>query len=95
MAFSNGGWFSVYTHNAGSAISPAADQQLAAGIMWAIPAFCFVPVIFSSILRWLGDSSDPDEELRTISAAGRDPDGVTAPAPPRGWRTRSAKRPVG
>jgi cytochrome c oxidase assembly factor CtaG len=95
MAFSSAGWFSVYTHGGGLTISPAADQQVAAGIMWAIPAFCFVPVIFSSVLRWLGDSSDPDEELRTISAASQEQDAVTAPAPPRGWRTRSARRPVG
>jgi cytochrome c oxidase assembly factor CtaG len=94
MAFSTAGWFTVYAHHAGLALSPAADQQVAAGIMWAVPAFCFVPVIFSSILRWLGDSSDPDEELRTMSVASGNT-GAAAPAPPRGWRTRSARRPAG
>lgn len=94
MAFSAGGWYTVYAHHAGLVLSPASDQQVAAGVMWAIPAFCFVPVIFSSVFRWLGDSADPDEELRTITAAGSDR-GAEAPAPPRGWRTRSARRPTG
>jgi cytochrome c oxidase assembly factor CtaG len=93
MAFSTAGWFTVYAHHTGLALSPAADQQVAAGIMWAVPAFCFVPVIFSSVLRWLGDSSDPDEELRRMSVAGGNTG--AAPAPPRGWRTRSARRPAG
>lgn len=94
MAFSSTGWYSVYAHHVGLAISSAGDQQVAAGIMWAIPAFCFVPVIFNSVLRWLGDSSDPDEEIREISAPSGD-SGVSAPAPPRGWRTGSARRPIG
>jgi cytochrome c oxidase assembly factor CtaG len=94
MAFSIAGWFSVYAHHGGPALSAADDQQLAAGIMWAIPALCFVPVIFSSVLGWLGDSSDLDEEMRAISEPGEDK-GVAAPTPPRGWRTRSARRPIG
>lgn len=91
MAFSTAGWFSVYAHHGGPAISPAGDQQVAAGIMWAVPAFCFVPVIFNSVLRFLGDSADPDEEMREISEPGGG-SGISSPTPPRGWRTG---RPIG
>lgn len=88
MAFSDASGYSVYAHHAGMALSTAADNQVAAGIMWAIPAFCGVPVIFNNMLHWLGDSSDPDAEMRAISVASSNSN-VTAPAPPRGWRTRS------
>jgi cytochrome c oxidase assembly factor CtaG len=92
MGFSHAGWSSVYAHG-GPALSAAADQQIAAGVLWAVPALSFTGVVFSSLIGWLGDSSDPDAELRDASAATEG--GMPAPAPPRGWRTRSARRPAG
>ncbi len=86
MGMSHGAWFAAYRHP-GHGLSTAADQQLAAGIMWAVPALCFMPVIYGSLIAWLGDSDDPDKELREAvhhesaraSLGGR-------PRPPRGWR---------
>lgn len=86
------GLFSVYAHR-GPALSQAADQQIAAGIMWAVPALSFIGVVFSSMLGWLGESSDPDAELREAPAGASG--GPPTPPPPRGWRTRSARRPAG
>ncbi len=83
---------SVYSHG-GGALSPAADQQIAAGILWAVPALSFVGVVFSSALGWIGESSDPDAEFRD-APAGAD-GGARSPTPPRGWRSRSARRPAG
>ncbi len=91
MGFSGAGWFAAYAHQTGSGPSPAADQQIAAGILWAVPALCFTPVVFASMLGWLSDSADPDEELRSVTATAHDADRVTPP-PPRGWRARSARR---
>jgi cytochrome c oxidase assembly factor CtaG len=89
MGFSQAGWAAVYAHHSGLAVTPAADQQIATGILWAVPALCCVPVIFASLLSWLTDSSDPDVELREIPAmaSGQTP---LSPRPPRGWRTSEA-----
>jgi cytochrome c oxidase assembly factor CtaG len=92
MGFSHA-WFAAYAHATGSGPSPADDEQVAAGILWAVPALCFTPVVFSSMLGWLNDSADPDEELRSVTAAGHDAaPGQLTPPPPRGWRTRPARR---
>lgn len=65
-------------------MSFANDRQLAAAILWAVPALSFVPVIFTMVMTWLGEREDPDRELREASAA------IGMPRPPRGWRTPAA-----
>ena len=90
LGFSQVAWFRAYAHGAG--LSPVADQEIATGIMWAVPALCFVPVVFATALTWLKDPEDPDEELRAIVAAERPQPGRPGrwPRPPRGWDTHSA-----
>ena len=86
MGMSHGAWFAAYRHP-GHGLSTAADQQLAAGIMWAVPALCFMPVIYGTLIAWLGDSDDPDKELR--EAVHRESARASLggwPGPPRGWR---------
>jgi len=84
---SHGAWFSAYDHAAGHGLSTAADQQLAAGIMWAVPALCFAPVIYGMLIPWIGDSENPDDELREASRHERARAGLGGPLrPPRGWR---------
>jgi hypothetical protein len=46
LGFSRLAWFRAYAH--GARLSPVADQEIAAGIMWAVPALCFVPVVFAT-----------------------------------------------
>jgi cytochrome c oxidase assembly factor CtaG len=90
LGFSQVAWFSAYAHTTG--LSPVVDQEITTGLMWAIPAFCFVPVVFVTAMTWLKDTEDPDEELRAIVSAqnpqqrrpGR------GPRPPRGWDSHSA-----
>jgi len=90
LGFAQVAWFPAYTHPGG--LSPVADQEIATGIMWAVPAICFVPVVFVTALTWLKDSEDPDEGLRAIVRA--QPESAKAgwwrPRPPRGWDTHSA-----
>jgi cytochrome c oxidase assembly factor CtaG len=89
LGFSQVTWFHAYAHGAG--LTPVADQEIATGIMWAVPALCFVPVVFVTALTWLKDPEDPDEELRTIAwAQDRQPRPGRWPRPPRGWDTHSA-----
>jgi cytochrome c oxidase assembly factor CtaG len=87
MGMSRVAWFAAYAHPAGHGLSTAVDQQLAVGILWAVPALCFPPVIYAMIATWLRDSDDPDEELRKASHGSSAPAGLRArPRPPRGWR---------
>jgi len=88
MAFSHATWFAAYAHH-GHGLGTVADQEIAAGLLWAIPGLCFGPVVFVSLISWLRDSSDPDAELREASDA-RDKREPGAPRPPRGWRLPSA-----
>ena len=90
LGFSHVAWFPAYVHQGG--LSPVQDQELATGIMWAVSAVCFIPVVFVTGLAWLKDSEDPDEELRAIVRAQPGPakTGRWRPRPPRGWDSHSA-----
>ncbi len=84
MGFSRTAWFTALTHVPGHGLSAVADQQVAAGVLWAIPAVCFVPVVYFSMITWLRDSADLDQELREVDGGGGTGPGM--PRPPRGWR---------
>jgi hypothetical protein len=71
----------------GPSLSTVTDQQIGVAIMWAVPAICFVPVIYALMISWLGERDDPDRELREADGRGSLLTGLTgAPRPPRGWR---------
>jgi len=89
MGFSRTAWFSAYAHLPGHGLGTVADQEIAAGLLWAIPGFFFVPVVYFSLITWLRDSADPDEEFREVPAAGGGSQ-PGLPRPPRGWRLPSA-----
>lgn len=87
MGFSHVAWFTAYGHAAARGLGTAADQQVATGILWAVPALCFAPVFYGMFVAWLRNSEDPDTELRAVSMVGS----AAArpgrwPRPPRGWR---------
>ena len=86
IGMSSGTWFAAYSHAAGHGLSAAADQQLAAAIMWAVPALCFPPVIYGMLITWLRDSDDPEEEFRKAGDGDSDSPGLSGwPRAPRGW----------
>jgi len=90
MGMSKVAWFAACSHAAGDGLGTAADQQVAVGILWAVPALCFAPVI-DVLMAWLRDSQDPDEELRSAGDAGSAHAGLSGwPRPPRGWQSPSA-----
>jgi cytochrome c oxidase assembly factor CtaG len=83
LGFSQVAWFTAYSH---PGLSSVADQEIATGIMWAVPALCFVPVVYVAALTWLRDTEDPDEGLRAlVRAEHRSPRSGRWPRPPRGW----------
>jgi cytochrome c oxidase assembly factor CtaG len=87
LGLSNGPVFHAYDP-AGGMLSAVADQEISAALVWAVAGLCFVPVVFASMLGWLG-RDDPDAELQRIARDsgqrpvvrgwGRPPRGPTAP----------------
>jgi cytochrome c oxidase assembly factor CtaG len=65
LGLSNGPVFHAYDP-AGGLLSPVADQEIAAALVWAVAGCCFVPLIFVTMLGWLG-RDDLGEELRRAS----------------------------
>jgi cytochrome c oxidase assembly factor CtaG len=87
LGFSQVAFFTAYSH---AGLSSVADQEIATGIMWAVPALCFAPVVFVTALTWLRDTEDPDEGLRQLVRTERpQPRSARWPRPPRGWNTHS------
>jgi len=66
VAMSGSAWYRGFTHRAGQSLSLAADQQLAAVILWSVAAVVFLPVIFFNAMHWLHGEPDPDSELRRV-----------------------------
>ncbi len=81
VGLSNGHWYSNFHHVAGQGISASADQQVAAVILWFVAAAMFVPVIFSSAMRWLSSEEDPDADLYRLTRMERRRSPTTVPGP--------------
>jgi len=89
---SGASWFAAYRHGAHGGMGAAADQQTAVAILWAVPALCFLPVVYVTVISWLGGGSSPAGNQRSaasVSAPG------SWPKPPRGWRSAHGAHPGG
>ena len=62
------------------------DHQLAVGVMWAVPALCYVPVVFATTMSWLGGHEEPAEPAVGLLGDPAWPDPASPLKPPRGWR---------
>lgn len=89
MGFSRTTWFTALAHTPGHGIGTVADQELAAFLLFAIPGLSFVPVVYVSLITWLRDGADLDDEMRRASAAAGTVGRSLRPPPPRGWRLPS------
>jgi cytochrome c oxidase assembly factor CtaG len=77
---SNASWFAAYHHHIpAGGLSAAADQQIAVAILWTVPALCFLPLLYVTVIAWLGSASSAGNERPAASAGW--------PRPPRGWRS--------
>ena len=85
MGFSHVTWFSALGHRSRGGLGVIGDQELAAVALWAIPGLFFIPVVYFSLITWLRDTADPDDELREVPTATGEVK-PRAPRPPRGWR---------
>ena len=60
---SSASWFAAYHHGApAGGLNAAADQQIAVAILWAVPALCFLPVLYVTVIAWLGSASSAGSE---------------------------------
>ncbi len=66
VAMSQVAWYPSFVHVSGHGLSQAADQQVAAIVLWFIASIVFMPVIFANAMSWLRSEGDPDDELRRI-----------------------------
>jgi hypothetical protein len=66
----------------GSHLGTVADQEITAFLLWAAAGVAFAPVVFTVLLTWLKDSSEPSAE-----PAGRMPGGGV-----RGWGSPARDR---
>jgi cytochrome c oxidase assembly factor CtaG len=71
VGLSHANWYRAYHHVAGRGLSLAADQQLMTGVLWAIAACAFVPVVFWNLIVWLRSEEDPDRELHRLAKEER------------------------
>jgi cytochrome c oxidase assembly factor CtaG len=85
MGFSHAVWFHSIGHRPKNGLGVIADQELAAIVLWAVPGICFIPVVYFSLITWLRDTADPDDELRDVPTASGEAK-PRPPRPPRGWR---------
>ncbi len=76
-------WLAAYHRGAPGGLSAAADQQIATAILWAVPAACFLPVVFVTVITWLSGTGSAEDQRRAASAGT--PGAV--PRPPRGWHS--------
>ncbi len=80
-------WFAAYHRGAPGGLSAAADQQIATAILWAVPAACFLPVVFRTVITWLGGTGSAEDQRRTAPAGTP----ATVPRPPRGWHSPNVR----
>ena len=81
-------WFVAYHHGAPGGLGAAADQQIAAAILWAVPALCFLPALYVIVIAWLGSGTGSAGDQRRTASAGTP---ASWPRPRRGWRSPDSR----
>lgn len=77
----------VASAQAGS-LSAVTDRELAVALLWAVPGICFVPVVCTTMMRWLGGRDTEDLTVATPGPPAHAFDALVTPVrPPRGWRS--------
>jgi cytochrome c oxidase assembly factor CtaG len=68
--FARGPWYSVYLHQAGVTLSPMADQQIGAGILWVCGDFWAIPAMFYVVHRLTSEYGGLEEAFEQLIHRG-------------------------
>lgn len=63
MVFSNSAWYPAFRDVRGAYLSAAADQSIAGGMIWVLPAITLSVVLFWLLTAWLKRDGDDDWRL--------------------------------
>jgi len=59
VGLANSDAYPAFARLAHRSLSAAADQQLTAGLLWFVPAVCFIPVAFRNLMGFLRQGGSP------------------------------------
>ena len=66
---SSASWFAAYHGVPAGGLNAAADQQIAVANLWAVPTLRFLPVLYVTVIAWLGSASSAGSERRRLFAS--------------------------